>query len=149
MHARTRGGFHASPDNLLDLRVCFEPVGDLGGVLNVAFDAQGESFQTDTDVEGVGRGDGCTGVAQQGDARLQDVGEVRTECGVLAQVACVDKVVVAGGGLVELGELLGVCTVVEVTGVNNHAADGGSVVPRYLVAEWTTTSAPCSMGRSR
>ena len=39
-HARTRGGFHASPDDLLDLRVCFEPAGDLGGVLNVAFDAQ-------------------------------------------------------------------------------------------------------------
>ena len=36
------GGFHASPDDLLDLRVCFEPAGDLGGVLDVAFDAQGE-----------------------------------------------------------------------------------------------------------
>ena len=39
---------------------------------------------------------------------------------------------VAGGGLVELGELLGVCTVVEVTGVNNHAADGGAVATQVL-----------------
>ena len=126
------GGFHASPDDLLDLRVCFEPTGDLGGVLDVALDAQGEGFQTDADVEGVGRGDSGAGVTQQGDARLQDVGEVRAECGVLAQVACVDQAVVAGGGLVELGELLGVCTVVEVTGVNDYAADGGAVATQVL-----------------
>ena len=39
---------------------------------------------------------------------------------------------VAGGGLVELGELLGVCPVVEVTGVNDHAADGGAVAAQVL-----------------
>ena len=98
----------------------------------MAFDAQGEGLQADADVEGVGRGDSSTGVAQQRNACLQDVGEVRAECGVLAQVACVDQAVVAGCGLVELGELLGVCTVVEVTGVNNHAADGGAVTAQVL-----------------
>ena len=107
-------------------------MGDLGGVLNVAFDAQGEGLQADADVEGVGRGDGGTGVAQQGDASLQDVGEVRAERGVLTQIACVDQAVVAGSGLVELGELLGVCTVIEVTGVNDHAADGGAVAAQVL-----------------
>ena len=39
---------------------------------------------------------------------------------------------VAGGGLVELGELLGVCAVVEVTGVNNHTADRGAVAAQVL-----------------
>ena len=122
---------------------------DLGGVLDVAFDAQGEGLQTNADVEGVGRGDCGAGVTQQGDACLQDVGEVRTECGVLAQVACVDKAVVAGGGLVELGELLGVCTVVEVTGVNNHAADGGSVATQVLGCGVDDHVRAMSMGRSR
>ena len=98
----------------------------------MAFDAQGKGLQTNADVEGVGRGDGGTGVTQQGDASLQDVGEVRAERGVLTQIACVDQAVVAGGRLVELGELLGVCAVVEVTGVHNHTADGGSVAAQVL-----------------
>lgn len=58
-------GFHTSPDDLVDLRVCFEPASDLGGVLDVALDAQGEGLQADADVEGVGRRDGGAGVTQQ------------------------------------------------------------------------------------
>ena len=100
-----------------------QPVCDLGRVLDMAFDAQGEGLQTDTNVEGVGWRDRRPGVAQKRNSCLENIGKVRTEGGVFTQVPCINQTVVTGGRFVELGELFGVGTIVEIAGVHDNAAN--------------------------
>ena len=79
-------GRQTGPDHLIDQRMLLQPVCDLGRVLDMAFDAQGKSLQTDTNVEGVGWRDRRPGVAQKRNSRLENIGKVRTKSGVFAQV---------------------------------------------------------------
>lgn len=88
------------------------------------------------------RGEGGSEVAQQLDPELD--GE-----GTGPQRGPVPQAVVAGVGFAEVGEALDVGAEVEGPAVDDDTPDRGPVSPRNLVAEWTTMSAPCSMGRSR
>src|SRR5674476_1346151 len=133
----------------LDLAVCFEPTVHLDRVLHVTLDSQRQGLDPLGDEKRVERRDGRSQVAQQLNPRLEDVGQVGAQRAAHPEVASVDQPVVARVRLIEARVPGRVPGVVEDAPSTMTPAMDVPCPPRYLVAEWTTTSAPHSSGRMR
>jgi len=109
-------------------------------IRGVALHAQVQRFDALEEQERIEGRKRRAGVTQSLHARLEDEGQRPEGLGVT-------QAVVGGIGLGKFLEAAR-CRPVELSGVHDHAANGRAVPPRNLVAEFTTMSAPHSIGRT-
>ena len=125
--------------DFLYLRVCGEDIQNFQGVLHVAFHPQGQGFQPLKKDEGIERTDGSSRVAQQCGADTGDVGSRACRFGETNAVA---------SGWVSCGNFPEAFQ----SNFPESTMTPPSEVPwppMNFVAECTTMSAPCSIGRMR
>src|SRR3546814_17941714 len=105
-----------------------QPVDHLLRVLAVAFDPERQRLQPLDELEGVERRQGGAKVAQQGDPGFDDVGDRPQGLYRLGPY----RAVIAGVGLVEAGEALGVAFPVDIATIDVDDADRGAVASDIL-----------------
>ncbi len=113
----------ARVDDLGHLLLPGEPVGHLLRVLAMLAHAQRQRLQPLDEHEGVERRHRRADVAQQRDARLDDVGDRAQRLHRLGP----HRAVIAGVGLVQHREAVGVLLPVEIAAIDDDAADRGAV----------------------